>query len=196
MWNKEFLMKKFNALLFALTVILCAYPVFAQEDDDVPYLSDEDIAAIEMVLPDDVPEPVRVAAELEAEARANEISRLNSQPLYHLLVLDRSRCAQNSDIGGIDAGSFLYKLQHEGNGYLIVIYLIPKEGPVFPVLPDNSRIALDLMAPGLDTIEEYVNSSLFGKFVTNRAILAQIQYALRDRTRSSMKTNSRSSVRM
>jgi hypothetical protein len=149
-----------------------------------------------MVLPDDVPEPVRAAVELEAETRANEISRLNFQPLYHLIILDRSRCALNSDIGGIDAGSFLYKLQHEGNGYLIAIYLIPNEGPVFPVLPDNSRIALDLITPGLDTIEEYVNSSLFGKFVTNRAILADIRYALRSRTRSSMKTSGQSSMRM
>jgi ABC-type oligopeptide transport system substrate-binding subunit len=33
----------------------------------------------------------------------------------------------------------------------------------------------------LDTIEEYMNSSLFGKFVTNRAILAEIRYALRNR---------------
>jgi hypothetical protein len=176
MWNKEFLMKRFSAVLFGvLVVVLGHHPAFAQEEDDVPYLSDEDIAAIEMVLPDDVPESVRSSIDLAA----NEISRLNVyQPLYHLLVLDRSRCALGSDIGGIDPGSFLYKLKHKGNGYLIAIYIVPENGPVFPVLPANSRIILDLMTNRPNTIKEYVNSSAFRRFVTSRTILSQIQDVL------------------
>ncbi|MDR3200890.1 MAG: hypothetical protein LBT68_05470 [Spirochaetales bacterium] len=170
-------MKRFGAILIFLVIVSGHHPAFAQEDDDVPYLSDEDIAAIEMVLPDDVPEPVRLSAELE---KTNEKSRLNvRQPLYHLLILDRSRCARDSDIGGTASGSLLYKLKHKRNGYLIAIYMAPKDGPVFPVLPANSRIILDLMTNRPNTIKEYVNSSAFRKFVTSRTILAQIRNVFR-----------------
>jgi hypothetical protein len=174
-------MKRFNDILFVLVISLGHHSLFAQEEDDVPYLSDEDIAAIEMVLPDDVPEPVRLSADSEAETRpgANEISRLNVyQPLYHLLVLDRTRCALNSDIGGIEDSSLLYKLKHKQNGYLIAIYMVPKDGPVFPVLPNNSRIILDLMTNRPNTIREYVNSTAFRRFVTSRTILTQMQNVL------------------
>lgn len=178
-------MKKFNIILIVLVIVLGHHSIFAQEEDDVPYLSDEDIAAIEVVLPEDVPESIRLSVNPVAETEsklpvANELSRLNIyQPLYHLLVLDRVRCPLDSDIDGIDASSLLYKLKHGKNGYLIAIYKVPADGPVFPILPNNSRIILDLMTNRLNTIGEYIDSSAFRRFVTSRTILAQIQNVLR-----------------
>jgi hypothetical protein len=87
---------------------LCYGRVFAQEDDDIPYLSDEDIASIEISLPDDIPENLSkniqdVVVEEERSGEANEISRLNiSQPIYHLLILDRRNSPFNSDIRSAD----------------------------------------------------------------------------------------------
>lgn len=173
-------MKKFYAIITVLVVLLGQHIIFAQEED-VPYLSDDDMASIEVVLPDDIPEVIKLSGEIGTEAGKetpiiNEISRLNvHQPLYHLLILDRSYCVLNSDIGGINNSALLYKLKHGRNGYLIVIYKVPNSGPVFPILPNNSRIILDLMTNRPSTIREYVNSSAFKKFVTSRTILAQIE---------------------
>lgn len=169
-------MKKINAAMIVLTMALCHHTIFAQEGDDVPYLSDEDIASIEMEIPEDVPESVRLSAEPEEKTPIdNALSRLNvDQPMYHLLILDRLRCPLNSDIGGIDSRSLRYKLKHGKNGYLIAIYKVPVGGPAFPILPNKSRIVLDLMTNRPNTIKEYVASSAFKRFVTNRTVLAQM----------------------
>ncbi|MDR2739390.1 MAG: hypothetical protein LBB68_06130 [Treponema sp.] len=94
--------------MIAFVLFLCYGRVFAQEDDDIPYLSDEDIASIEISLPDDIPENLSkniqdVVVEEERSGEANEISRLNiSQPIYHLLILDRRNSPFNSDIRSAD----------------------------------------------------------------------------------------------
>ena len=94
-------MKKSLGLITILTVLLLGSTlIFAQEDqeeEDIPYLSDDDIAAIELVLPEDIPEesesPEEIAAEVEQEERENEMPRLKtSQTIYHLLILDRTYC--------------------------------------------------------------------------------------------------------
>jgi hypothetical protein len=157
--------------------------IFAQEDDDLPYLSDDDIAAIEMTLSFDVPEirqddTLEIATETKDSTGNNEISRLNtSQKIYHLLILDRTFCP-NSDISGIQNTEVLYKYKHGKNGYLIAVYMSPQEGPVFPQLPAKSHMLVNLTTVRKNTIKEYINSSAFRKFVTNQKILSEIQGAL------------------
>ena len=191
-------MKKFFVLFAILIFILNTTGIFAQEanddspyiaeeDDERPYLNDDDIDAIELALPFDAPENLREdqqiaeATEDEAEAvvkegEANEISRLNaSQPIYHLLILDRLYAPLNSDLDGTDSIQVLYKFLHGANGYLIAIYKTSEEGPVFPVLPPKSRIIVDLMSVQKSIIRDYVNSSAFRKLVTHRTVLPQLR---------------------
>ena len=158
-----------------LIIILGSNTMFAQ-DDDVPYLSDEDIAAIEMILPDDIPAVLQGS---EREAEANEISRLNaSQTIYHLLILERTHCSSNSDITDINSREILYKFKHGTNGYLIAIYRSSQGGPVFPHFPDRSRILVNLMTARKNTMKEYIDSSAFRRFVTSRRIILQMQEVL------------------
>jgi hypothetical protein len=176
-------MKQFVVFTFFLAVILNNTLMFAQEDN-VPYLSDDDIASLEIILPEDIPiKPTSIKSESVVEVQGvvelNEISRINaSQSIYHLLILDRVHCSLNSDISGTNNITMLYKLKHGKNGYLIAIYRSSNEGPIFPILPEKSRIIVDLLTARKETITEYVNSSAFKKFVTSRTILAQIQTVL------------------
>jgi hypothetical protein len=171
-------MKKTFWVSVIIGIILSVNMVFAQEDD-VPYLSDEDIAAIELVLPDDIPENLKEGADEIAGNQAgteNEIFRLNTpQSIYHLLILDRTYCPLNSDIGDINSKNVLYKYKHGTNGYLVAIYKSSREGPVFPQLPNKSRILVNLTTVRKNTIKEYINSSAFKRFVTSRKILSELQ---------------------
>ena len=146
----------------------------AQDNDDVPYLSDDDMEALELVLPDDIPEYIpENSKKPKKKAEANEMSRLNSsQPIYHLLILDRAYCP-NSDIGS-DSILTIYKYRHGTNGYLIAIYKSPKDGPVFAQLPKGSLIVVNLVTFRKNTIKEYINSNAFRKFVTNRTVIKKM----------------------
>jgi hypothetical protein len=153
--------------------------IFAQDDDDdFPYLSDDDIAALEMVLPEDIPELFHknenvVAAEPKTEV--NEISRINtSQSIYHLLILDRTYCKLNSDISDLNGIEILYKYTHGINGYLIAIYRSSENGPIFPKFPDKSRILVDLITVRKSTLKDFVESGSFRRFVTSRKIRTEI----------------------
>ena len=171
-------MKKYFALFSVCIISMINNSIFAQNEDDVPYLSDEDIAAIEMVLPEDIPEEIQEVVN-KSRIEQNEMSRLSaSLPIYHLLIVDRRRCPANADIGGISNNFVLYKFKHNANGYLIVVYRSPTDGPVFPQLPVNSRILVDLATARPKTLSEYIDSSAFRVFVSNRAILADIQSVL------------------
>ena len=182
-------MKKTILGALIIFLVLTNNVIFASdEDDDVPYLSDDDIAAIEMTLPDDVPEIIQdIVPEVAVETKdviekteKNEISSLNtSQRIYHLLILDRTLCSLNSDIDATNGIKVLYKFRHGANGYLIALYTSSKDGPVFPHLPDKSRIITNLMSVRKATITEYVNSNAFRKFVTNRRITSELQKTLR-----------------
>ena len=114
---------------------------------------------------------------IASDAIANEMPRLNaSQPVYHLLVLDRNPLnADISDTGNIQV---LYKYKHGGNGYLIVLYKSAAGGPVFPQLPDNSLVLADYMTVRVSAIRDYIYSSVFGRFVTNRRIISGMDAAL------------------
>jgi len=172
-------MKK-AVVLFSICFIFTGYNIlFAQDDGDVPFLTEADIIAIETILPEDTSFEYKEEPTLSAGGNKteNEMPRLNtSQPVYHLLVLDRV-FAPNSDIS--DAGRVLYKYRHGRNGYLIALYVSPADGPVFPQLPARSRIVLNLSTARTDTIGEYINSNAFRRFVTNRTILANLREALR-----------------
>ena len=151
-----------------------------EDGDDMPYLDDDDIAAIEMVLPEDTPEMVEKPREIAEEkpAGANEMPRLNtSRTLYHLLILDRRNCP-NSDIADLKNINVLYKFKHGRNGYLIAIYTSSKEGPVFPVLPAGSRILVELVTSHKIVLRDYVNSTAFRRFVTHRRVLSEIRRIL------------------
>jgi len=170
--------KKF--LFFFALCCLCNNLIIAQ-DDDLPYLTDDDIAALEMLLPYDMPElPSSKIAENTAEAKHDQdekdISRLNtSMRIFHLLVLDRSACSSDADITKIDSANILYKYKDGLKGYLIAIYTSPQKGPVFPQLPDNSYIILNLTTVHRNTISDYVNSDEFKKFVTSNRIISEIK---------------------
>jgi hypothetical protein len=104
--------------------------------------------------------------------------RLNaSHRLYHLLGLDRTR-SPNSDIGDLQNITVLYKYRHGRNGYLIAVYTSSREGPVFPAIPANSRILVNFITVHPVMLKDYVNSSAFRRFVTNRVLLSEIQRAL------------------
>jgi hypothetical protein len=110
----------------------------------------------------------------------SEMPRVNAlQPVYHLLILDRLYSPLNSDISGTDNISILYKFRHGRNGYLVALYKSTAGGPVFPKLPDKSRVLVDLMTVRVNTIREYVRSSAFRQFVTNRRVVSGMNAALR-----------------
>jgi hypothetical protein len=174
MLNEGELMKRILAAL-AVMLIFSVHFLPAQNDDDVPYLSDKDIEALESVRPGDEPEkPAQFSPPKETAEAPSEADRLNSrEKVYQLIILDRRNCAPNADVDGITETNVLYKFAHLENGYLLILYEVPAQGPVFPVFPKNSYIILDLMANRISTIREYVNSDLFNRFIT-------IEYVLRD----------------
>jgi hypothetical protein len=176
--------------VYLVIIIFCLFfsnnIIFAQEeDDDLPYLTAEDIAAIEMSLPSDVPEyqpsiSPEVASETKDDKNKNEISRLNTtRKIYHLLILDRSSCSSDADITGIHNSNVLYNYKDGPNGYLIAIYTSSPEGPVFPQLPDKSYIIVNFLTVRKNSLAEYFNSSEFRRFVTNRKILSEIKDVLK-----------------
>lgn len=110
----------------------------------------------------------------------NEMARLNaSQTLYHLLLLDRRHCAPYADISDLHNIQLLYKFLHGKNGYLVAIYASSNEGPVFPVMPYKSRILVDIMTSDKAFLRDYINTSAFKRFVTNRQVFSQVQKTLR-----------------
>jgi len=175
--------KKF--LFFIALCSLCNNLIFAQ-DDDLPYLTDDDIAALEILLPYDIPEiPSSRIAENTTEAKHDQdekdISRLNtSMKIFHLLVLDRSACSSDADITKIDSANILYKYKDGSKGYLIAVYTSPQKGPVFPQLPDNSYIILNLTTVHRATISDYINSDEFQRFVTNKRIISEINDVIKN----------------
>jgi hypothetical protein len=102
-----------------------------------------------------------------------------SQPLYHLMVLDRTYCAFNSDITDINDANILYKYKHGKNGYLITLYT-SQGGSVFPVIPDKSRVVINTITTQKLVLREHINSALFRRFVTNPTVLSQLRKALDD----------------
>ena len=110
----------------------------------------------------------------------SEMSRLNTpHPVYHLLILDRIRCAPNAGLEDTDNVSMLYTFQHAEHGYLIALYVSFRNGTVFPQMPENSRIILDMVTVRKETIIEYIQSSLFRTFVGDPKITADLLRVIR-----------------
>jgi hypothetical protein len=189
--NRRHKMKKVWGAV--LLIIFCNHVIISQgfdDDDDIPYLTDEDIAALENTEWDtgaleniewDSGEPeVVVFEDTPIETITSEMPRLNSsQPVYHLLILDRLYSPLDSDISDTGSISILYKYRHGRNGYLIALYKSAAEGPVFPQLPNKSRVLANLMSVRVNTIREYIHSNAFRRFVTNQKILSGMDAILR-----------------
>lgn len=175
-------------------VLLAAGTMNAQEDDyDVPYLLDEDIAALEASIDEgdlglawihstDFPYETEIIPDEYVEVVIeNELGRLNpsSQRLYHLLILDRRFSPPNSRLADTEGMKILYSLGHGARGYLIAVYESAPDGPVFPQMPDRSRVMVNLTTTRKATLTEFVNSATFRRFVTNRGITRDILRTLR-----------------
>ena len=109
----------------------------------------------------------------------NEAARLKTiQALYQLLILDRRNCAADSDIIEPENMKLLYKFPHGEKGYLIVVFVSSIDGPVFPIIPDRARIIVNLMTTDIAFLKEYMDSSPFKRFVTNKEAISQLRRVL------------------
>jgi len=161
-----------------LALFLHGAPLLAQAGD-APFLSDEDIASIELTLPEDLPERLREspAPPSAAPVRLREAPPGQTPPVYHLLILDRRACP-SADLGNLGNRVLLYKFRHSTNGYLIAVYVSSGDDLGFPALPPRSRIVAHLMSVSRTTMRDYVRSSAFRRHITNSAITAGILRAL------------------
>ena len=98
--------------------------------------------------------------------------------VYHLLILDRTNSPLNSDIGDVTNATLLYKYRHDRNGYIVALYASSQQGPLSPRLPSGSRIVANMSTAHRVGIRDYINSSAFRRFVTNRTVTAQLLRAL------------------
>jgi hypothetical protein len=99
-------------------------------------------------------------------------------PLYHLLILDRSHCRLDANLSGMKDIRLFFELRHKKNGYLIALYGTHTDGPMFPILPKGSRILAELVTARKQSVNEYIHSSAFSRFVTSRTILGEMQRVL------------------
>ena len=115
-----------------------------------------------------------------AETNFEGMARLKAtQPLYQLLILDRRNCEPDSDVSDLQNIEVIYKFPHGVNGYLVLVYVSSGNGPVFPEMPDKSRIIVNLMTTDLTFLREYTNSSPFKRFVTNKQVISQLRKAIK-----------------
>jgi hypothetical protein len=121
-----------------------------------------------------------IPVEIPQQKQISEIPRqgqTTTQPMYHLLILDRVKCKSNSDISNLQNIKLLYKFKHGRNGYLIAVYI--SSGEESPEMPDKSRVLVNLTAANKAFLRDYTNSSVFRRFVTNRRVISQLQRTLR-----------------
>ena len=173
-------MKKTFIFLTVLLLILFSN-LFAQEDDDGdrPYLTDEDISAIEALLPDDVViREVYTPPPSEPEQQQQQQQDHDPDQRYYLVVLDRSRCAPDADIQGLDISNILYKYLHNRNDYLILIYKTSGDEQVNPVYPAGARVSLEFMTSSINPIRNLANSEFIKLYVIQERVLIEIKDAL------------------
>ncbi|MCL2762534.1 MAG: hypothetical protein FWD36_04920 [Treponema sp.] len=110
----------------------------------------------------------------------SEMPRLNTpHPVYHLLILDRRSCAPYADLEDTEHVSVLYNYKDKENGYLVAVYVSFKNGTVFPLMPDNARIIVNMTTVRRETIIEYIQSSAFKKFVVDNKVTADLLTTIR-----------------
>jgi hypothetical protein len=155
-------------------VILTSVNQFSLSDVPVLILQDEEI----IVEIEDI--PVEIPPVIPRQIQTSETIRpKTTQPMYHLLILDRLKCKTNSDISGLQDIKLLYKFKHGKNGYLIAVYVSSGEG-LSPVMPDKSRVLVNLSGSSKAFLRDYTNSSVFRRFVTNQRVISQLREALKE----------------
>ena len=100
------------------------------------------------------------------------------QNFYHLLIVDRTNSPPDSDIGDVANATMLYNYTHDRNGYFVALYVSPQQDPLSLQLPDGSYVVANMTAAQRIAVREYVNSSAFRRFVTNRTVISQLQRVL------------------
>jgi hypothetical protein len=154
-------------------VILTNVDQFSLSDVPVFILQDEDIIVEIEGIPAEIPTVISQQTQTIETTRPK-----TTQPMYHLLILDRVKCKTNSDISGLQDIKMLYKFKHGKNGYLIAVYVSSGEGQL-PVMPDKSRVLVNLTGSSKAFLRDYTNSSVFRRFVTNRRVISQLREALK-----------------
>jgi hypothetical protein len=146
--------------------------VLILQEEEITYEEEEIIVEIEDI-------PAEIPPVIPRQTQTSETSKSKTtQPMYHLLILDRVKCRSNSDISNLQDIKLLYKFKHGRNGYLIAVYVSSVEGPS-PVMPDKSRVLVNLTGSSKTFLRDYTNSSVFRRFVTNRRVISQLREALR-----------------
>ncbi|MCL2762469.1 MAG: hypothetical protein FWD36_04585 [Treponema sp.] len=98
----------------------------------------------------------------------SEMPRLNTaHAVYHVLILDRKFCRANATLEGLENIRILYQFTDRSNGYLIAVYVSSSNGPVFPKMPNNSRIVANMTTSRRELLLDYVISRAFITHVTN-----------------------------
>ena len=97
-----------------------------------------------------------------------------TQPFYHLLILDRMKAPLDSDIGNVANATMLYKYRHGRNGYLIALYTSTQQSPLLPQLPNGATVVVNISSIQRASIRDYINSSAFRRYVTNRTVTSAL----------------------
>jgi len=115
----------------------------------------------------------------QQQTKAVEETRTDlEEPVYHVLILDRSRSRLYADIAGARGISVLNKYRHGANGYLIAVYTSQADGSKFPVLPAGSKVLVNYTSRSKTAIKNYINSAEFRRYVSNPVIINQMQRGL------------------
>jgi len=168
---------------FGLTIALALFAggaVFAQEDYDPPFLTDDDITAWETDLEEDTADLAWIDEVIwEDDGEGDEVAEVAPYRLFHLLILDRTHSAPGSDILPTEGMEILYLFHHGQNGYLIAAFTSLQGGEMLLGMPDGSRIMVNLTTARRGTLTEFVNSAAFRRFVTHRQVTRDLLRALR-----------------
>jgi len=123
--------------------------------------------------------PALHGPETQNKQNNSEMPRLNTTlPVFNLLILDREHCVPDADIEDTDSISILYNFKHDKNKFLIALYVSDNNGTVFPKMPDNSLIVVNMTTINRNAIIDYLNSNEFGRYVTNQSIITDLRRAI------------------
>lgn len=178
-------------LLFAILLFFPLINIFSQDfdqmyinEDDLPYLTDDDIRAVESALSDDVmirriipPAPVPEEHE-KTETESASASAQQEYENYYLVILDRRSCSPNADISGINTANILFKYLHNTNDNLVLVYKAFKTGEMIPVYPYGSRVLFEFMSIDIDPIKKLADSDLIKDLIPQDNVQTALRFAL------------------
>ncbi|MCL2139120.1 MAG: hypothetical protein FWH41_06270 [Treponema sp.] len=193
-------MKKF-VIVYIFLAFLFNVNIFAQEiiDDNVPYLSEDDIEAVETIIlegdmlseseesTDDFShdkihegEMGCITIEEDFEIIDDETQEKAVQDIYHLLVLDRIYSPLYSDMRVASDISVLFRYLHGRDGYLIAVYKYSSGIQAYPELPEGSRVIIDFASVVPGALKQYIETSAFKRFVSSQTIISDLLELLTD----------------